>query len=226
MALKNYILNGPSVVTGGRTPAQSWQWHLDNTGGTRGGVDLVAATGTPVLAPTNGTLIHLPDNGGAGNSCEFRHDDNPGWADVFSHLSAYVGVSGRRFNQGDVIAYSGATGGNYAPHLHRHLLKAGVRYNPWNYFSTNTTPPPTPTPEELFGENMPVFLKTLSTSTLPQQYHLLEEFNFRTFASTADATHFGDILPDSITIDQTTKAFLKSHTEANRARLVDAIKAP
>ena len=159
MPLNNYILNGPSTPTGGRTVAQSWQWHLDNTEPDRGGVDLVAATGTPVLAPTGGTLTHVPNDGGAGNSCRFAHDDNPGWADVFSHLSSYVGVNGRHFNQGDVIAYSGNTGGTvdepYAPHLHRHLLKNEVRYNPWDYFSTNTTP--TPTPLTIEDEDMRIF---------------------------------------------------------------------
>jgi len=138
MTLRNYILNGPStvVLADSRDPNVSWQHHLDRTGGARGGVDLVAAVGTPVLAPTDGVWRHIPNNGGAGNSGQFGHDASPGWRDVFSHLSRYVGGSGQHFRQDDVIAYTGNTGG-VVQHLHRHLLDpSGVRRNPWDYFST------------------------------------------------------------------------------------------
>lgn len=143
MALNNYVLNGPSTVIAddNRDPYVSWQHHLDRSG--RGGVDLVADVGTPVLAPTPGTMNWVPNDGSAGNSCRFNHDQNPGWADVFSHLDRYVGSNGQHFNQGDIIAYSGNTG-PVDQHLHRHLLDpSGSRQNPWSYFgsanpSTNT----------------------------------------------------------------------------------------
>jgi hypothetical protein len=153
MALDRYILNGPSTVIlyDKRDPYVSWQNHLNRTGGHNGGVDLVAGIGTPVLAPTPGKWFHLPKNGTAGNSGVFKHDLNKGWSDVFSHLSRYVGAYGQHFNQGDVIGYSGNTGG-VAPHVHRHLLDPqGRRQNPWNYFSPVSTPSgggatPIPTP--------------------------------------------------------------------------------
>jgi GH25 family lysozyme M1 (1,4-beta-N-acetylmuramidase) len=134
MALNNYILNGPSTVIldDNRDPYVSWQHHLDRTG--RGGVDLVAQTVQPVLAPTPGWVRRRPNNGSAGNSMWFEHELNPGWGDVFSHLSSYVGGEGQYFAQGQVIAYTGSTGG-VSPHLHRHLEKGGARYNPWDYFS-------------------------------------------------------------------------------------------
>lgn len=139
MTLENYILNGPSVVIedDAQDPWVSWQHHLDRTGGLRGGVDLVAAVGTPVLAPAAGILAHVPNDGSAGNSCRFYHDANAGWKDVFSHLDSYVGKSGQWFPQGALIAYSGDTGG-VTEHLHRHLLDPGnVRRNPWDYFSSS-----------------------------------------------------------------------------------------
>lgn len=155
MALNNYILNGPSTVIlyDKRDPFVSWQNHLNRTGGHNGGVDVVAPIGTPVLAPTPGKWFHLPRNGTAGNSGVFKHDLNHNWSDVFSHLSRYVGYSGQHFNQGDVIGYSGNTGG-VAPHVHRHLLDPrGVRRNPWSYFSPasssaggSVTPIPAPAP--------------------------------------------------------------------------------
>ncbi|MGG7466603.1 M23 family metallopeptidase [Plantibacter sp. YIM 135347] len=139
MALTNYVLNGPSVVIldDNRDPYVSWQNHLARTG--RGGVDLVASIGTPVLAPTPGVLQRVPNDGSAGNSSRFHHDQNPGWADVFSHLSGYVGVDGQHFNQGEIIAYTGDSGAPGAPHLHRHLLDpSGTRRNPWDYFGPAT----------------------------------------------------------------------------------------
>ena len=139
MTLKNYVLNGPSTVilADNRDPMQSWQRHLDKAG--RGGIDLVAVIGTPVYAPTDGTWRWLKSNGSAGNSGEFFHDDNPGWRDVFSHLSRYVGWSGKHFEQGQIIAYTGNTGG-VDQHLHRHLLDPqGNRQNPWLYFTATST---------------------------------------------------------------------------------------
>jgi GH25 family lysozyme M1 (1,4-beta-N-acetylmuramidase) len=152
MALNSYILNGPSVVIedDARDWEVSWQNHLDRTrfdlGGPRGGVDLVAQTPLAVRAPTPGTMYWSDLGDGAGKSCRFRHDLNPGWADVFSHLSSYVGYDGQHFNQGDIIAYTGNTGGVVA-HLHRHLLDpAGVRRNPIYYFAGGTGDPGTGDP--------------------------------------------------------------------------------
>jgi murein DD-endopeptidase MepM/ murein hydrolase activator NlpD len=135
VTLNNYILNGPRTVIedDDRDPHVSWQHHVERAG--RGGVDLVAAVGTPVYAPTDGVMDRRPNDGSAGNSCRFVHDDNPGWADVFSHLSSYVGKDYQHFGQGDLIAYSGNSGG-VVQHLHRHLLDPqGNRRNPWDYFS-------------------------------------------------------------------------------------------
>jgi len=138
MPLRNYANYSPSTVIldDDRDPFVSWQHHLERTG--RGGVDIVAVVGTPVLAPTGGVMDHVPGDGGAGNSCRFRHDDNPGWADVFSHLDRYEGTSGQHFREGEVIAYSGDTG-DVVQHLHRHLLDPdGVRQNPWDQFSSGS----------------------------------------------------------------------------------------
>lgn len=136
MSLINYILNGPSVVIfdDQRDPFVSWRNHLARAGASRGGVDLVAAVGTPVKAPTAGWIRRRPNNGSAGNSMWFEHRDNKGWGDVFSHLSSYYGSDGQFFEQGQDIALSGNTGG-VTQHLHRHLEYNGVRYNPWNYWT-------------------------------------------------------------------------------------------
>lgn len=142
MPLKNYILNGPSVVIldDDRDPHVSWRNHLARTQGLRGGVDLVAKVGTPIYAPTDGVMDWRKNDGSAGNSCRFVHDDNKGWKDVFSHLSWYVGKDMQHFNQGELIAYSGNSGG-VTQHLHRHLLDPNdVRQNPWDHFTPTSAP--------------------------------------------------------------------------------------
>ena len=141
MALESYVLNGPSMVIlyDNRSHAQSWQRHLDTTGGLRGGIDLVAVVGTPIYAPTPGRWWWLKNNGGAGNSGEFHHDLNRGWRDVFSHLSAYAGKTGQHFEQGELIGWTGNSGG-VDQHLHRHLLNPrNQRENPWLHFSGTST---------------------------------------------------------------------------------------
>jgi len=137
MALKNYCLNGPSTVIllDGRNANTSWQNHLNRTRGLRGGVDLVAVIGTPIYAPTAGRWMHRPNNGTAGHSGEFFHDANPGWRDVFSHLSRYNGATNRHFEQGDLIGWTGNSG-RVDQHLHRHLLDPqNRRQNPWLHFT-------------------------------------------------------------------------------------------
>jgi hypothetical protein len=145
--LKNYVLRTPAIVIleDDRDPFVSWQNHLARTAGLRGGVDLVASVGTPVYARTAGRMLQLPNDGTAGNSSRYAHRDNPGWQDVFSHLSSYktpknpTGANAFDYEAGDIVAYTGNTGG-VAPHLHWHLLDpSGVRRNPWNYFSGSST---------------------------------------------------------------------------------------
>lgn len=190
MSLKNYVLNGPSVVIleDDRDPYVSWQHHLDRTGGARGGVDLVAAVGTPILAPTAGTMVHVPDDGSAGNSSRFYHDDNEGWKDVFSHISTYAGKSGQHFEQGDVIAYSGDSGG-VAPHVHRHLLDpSNVRRNPWDYFTPSSAAggnerPITPQEEEMAAA---VVIQQVTGSGKNTLWHLPDDNSTPTAIKTMD----------------------------------------
>lgn len=144
MPLNNYRLRTPDRVISddANDPYVSWANHLARTSGLRGGVDLIAAVGTPIYARTAGRMIQIPDDGSAGNSCRFYHRDNVGWKDVFSHLSSYRtpknpnGLNAFDYEAGDIVAYSGNSG-NVVQHLHWHLLDVdGIRRNPWDYFSS------------------------------------------------------------------------------------------
>nr|WP_275128871.1 LysM peptidoglycan-binding domain-containing protein [Staphylococcus xylosus] len=81
------------------------------------GMDFGLFTGTPVKAITNGTVLETNWNpGGGGNTITIKEDDNHyQW---YMHLSEFNVTPGQNVNTGDVIAYSGATGGVTGPHLH------------------------------------------------------------------------------------------------------------
>lgn len=89
------------------------------------GTDFGGATGTPVQATANGTVVFTGVRGGYGNLVEIRHMN--GYITRYAHLSRFAsGVRpGTRVSQKDVIGYIGATGLATAPHLHYELRRNG-----------------------------------------------------------------------------------------------------
>lgn len=117
------------ILDDDRNPYTSWANHVAR--GSAGGVDLVAAMGSPLYAPADCVLVNIPNNGSGGNTAEMRFSD--GWRDQYMHLSRFTGAGAKK--RGDLVGWSGASGGNYAPHLHWHRIDpSGTRRNPWDYF--------------------------------------------------------------------------------------------
>ena len=101
--------------------------------GIRYALDFAMPRGTPILAARGGTVVHVQDGferGGAdpdlfqrANIVVVAHSD--GTVASYGHLSPGVLVSvGDSVAEGDMLAYSGATGFVGQPHLHFHV---GVR---------------------------------------------------------------------------------------------------
>jgi murein DD-endopeptidase MepM/ murein hydrolase activator NlpD len=85
-------------------------------------IDIMAPTGTPVVAAAPGRVEKLFfSQGGGGISAYIRSDDNL-WSYYYAHLSAYApGLrEGQRIRRGEPVGYVGFTGNaNPAgPHLH------------------------------------------------------------------------------------------------------------
>lgn len=80
------------------------------------GIDIAAATGTPVQAPADGmvTLAH-PDMYFSGKTLILDHGF--GLSSSFLHLHEIYVKEGQKVNQGDIIATVGATGRVTGPHL-------------------------------------------------------------------------------------------------------------
>jgi hypothetical protein len=136
------------LINGVRDPEVSWADHRNRTPPGLGGVDCVAAIGTPIHAPAAGRLLRIPDNGTGGNTLQLIQPD--GWTDVFMHLDGYrFGESGVEVQQGELIGWTGNTSSDpVPPHLHWHRIDPDGYYtdqwgrtnrrNPWHYFSSVT----------------------------------------------------------------------------------------
>ena len=94
------------------------------------GVDLVAPTGTPVLAAASGTVVGAAPNAGYGNWIRIEHAQN--LATVYGHLSAFgPGVSaGAKVQRGQVIGFVGNTGRSTGAHLHFEVINNGQAIDP------------------------------------------------------------------------------------------------
>jgi murein DD-endopeptidase MepM/ murein hydrolase activator NlpD len=98
-------------------------WHDGRTGG-HPGVDIQAATGTPVVAMAAGTVITANSEGGgdAGKWVAIQHDN--GWVTRSMHFSKVLVKRGQVVARGELIGLSGNTGRSSGPHLHLDLKLA------------------------------------------------------------------------------------------------------
>lgn len=101
------------------------------------GVDIRAATGTPVRSTADGIVIHAGwDMSGYGRLVVIDHGG--GTQTWYAHLS-YIGVTvGEEVRRGDPIGAVGSTGRVTAPHLHYEVHMGGILQNPYKFLSKAT----------------------------------------------------------------------------------------
>jgi murein DD-endopeptidase MepM/ murein hydrolase activator NlpD len=97
------------------------------------GADLVALTGTPVYAASDGVVIGAAPNGGYGNWIRIDHQGK--LSTVYGHLSSFApGIQeGARVSQGELIGFVGNTGRSTGAHLHFEILSNGKAVDPLVY---------------------------------------------------------------------------------------------
>lgn len=116
-------------VSGRLSSGFGLRWHPVRASLRRhAGIDLAAATGTPVRAARTGVVRHAGWSGDYGLMIEIDH--GLWWRSRYAHLSALAVVAGQRVTQGTVIGAVGATGMATGAHLHFELRYAGAPLDP------------------------------------------------------------------------------------------------
>ncbi|MFN8258408.1 MAG: peptidoglycan DD-metalloendopeptidase family protein [Bacteroidales bacterium] len=85
------------------------------------GIDIIAPSGTEVIAPADGVVLEAVFKGEYGNLIKLKHDDE--FITVFAHLSGFKVNVGDIVKTRDVIGYVGSTGLATQAHLHYEIRK-------------------------------------------------------------------------------------------------------
>ncbi|HEY3491635.1 MAG TPA: peptidoglycan DD-metalloendopeptidase family protein, partial [Solirubrobacterales bacterium] len=104
------------------------------------GVDYGAPVGTPVQVTANGVVTFTGWDRGGGNVVKVRHAG--GYVTAYLHLSRFAkGIRpGTRVHQGDIVAYTGATGLASGPHLDYRVQHNGRWIDPLTLKSVRDEP--------------------------------------------------------------------------------------
>ena len=130
-------------------------WKAPRAGGRQHeGVDIIAKSGTPIYAVSNGTItrVFLDRPGSLGGNA-IRLTASDGTYFHYAHLSAFAEGAGLGATvvAGQVIGYIGSTGSSSTPHLHfEYHPGGGAASNPFPLIKPidgcKSTTPPTTTP--------------------------------------------------------------------------------
>jgi murein DD-endopeptidase MepM/ murein hydrolase activator NlpD len=95
------------------------------------GTDYAAASGSPVRAIGDGTIVFRGWRNGYGNTVEIRHRN--GYVTRYAHLRGFADKAerGRFIGIGQTLGYVGQTGYATGPHLHFEADSSGIRAVRW-----------------------------------------------------------------------------------------------
>ena len=95
------------------------------------GMDIRAERGTPIKAPSGGTVSHAGPHAEYGLTVILEHGHDI--RSVYGHLSKMAVVLGQRVERGAEIGLTGNSGRSSGPHLHYEILVKGHPVNPRAY---------------------------------------------------------------------------------------------
>ncbi|MFZ2907247.1 MAG: M23 family metallopeptidase [Cyclobacteriaceae bacterium] len=96
------------------------------------GLDFTAASGTPVYATGDGTVLTSYYSNTFGNVIYLNHGFD--FETRYAHLTRYIVETGEFVKRGQIIGYVGNTGTSVSPHLHYEVLFKNEQINPMNFF--------------------------------------------------------------------------------------------
>ncbi|MEQ9365270.1 MAG: M23 family metallopeptidase [Leptospirales bacterium] len=103
------------------------------------GLDLVAKTGTPIMASAAGVVVFAGyEPRGYGNLIVIEHDEST--RTVYAHNRRNLVQKGQRVKQGQTIAFMGRTGLAFGTHLHFEYRVRGEALNPELYLDPLCAP--------------------------------------------------------------------------------------
>lgn len=103
------------------------------------GMDLLAATDTPILAAADGVVESAVRNGKK-DGVNVTIDHGNGYVTVYKNMGKMNVRKRQKVKQGDVIGKVGMSGISFAPHLHYEVWYNGAVMNPMDYFFASLTP--------------------------------------------------------------------------------------
>lgn len=102
------------------------------------GIDVTAPTGTPIVAPAAGKVVHAGEQRGFGLVVEIDHGN--GIRTKFAHCSRIAVRVGQQVTRNQLIAAVGNTGLSTAPHLHYEIHVNGKAVDPLTYILPESAP--------------------------------------------------------------------------------------
>jgi len=93
------------------------------------GIDLRASVGTKIKSINNGRVVLAAEYLAEGKMIIIDH--GRGLFSVYMHCSKILAKNGQAVKQGEVIAFSGATGNAHGPHLHFEVWICGSVIDPY-----------------------------------------------------------------------------------------------
>jgi murein DD-endopeptidase MepM/ murein hydrolase activator NlpD len=118
----------PAGVTSGFGPRVD---PIDGTTKYHTGIDLRAASGSPILATADGVVRSAGPRGGYGNAVELDHGG--GVTTLYGHAAQVLVKPGEKVSAGQEIGLVGQTGRATGPHLHFELRKDDRVVDPTQY---------------------------------------------------------------------------------------------
>ena len=109
-------------------------------GGPHNGLDLSAATGTPIYAPAPGIVAYAREFYYSGNTVILDHGQ--GLYSTMAHLSVMDVREGDHVTKSALLGKVGATGRVTGAHLHWGVRLHGARVDPLSFLETLATPAP------------------------------------------------------------------------------------
>ena len=98
------------------------------------GVDISAASGTPVHSTADGIVVFSDWSSGYGRLIIIDHGG--GIETYYAHLSRFFVYAGEGVRRGEVVGAVGSTGRVTAPHLHYEVRIGGAPVNPYRYLAS------------------------------------------------------------------------------------------